>query len=200
MKGLGRSRCTTRAPIAFPSRRSGVPAIARAPAARACGRVGQSAIAGSILSISGMWICRFSRKTVLGRLRAPIRSCAAESSEPTRCETAPTRIIRAHSSPPAMLSVTLEAPNSRAVISTICCNDRSASPEVLAMARRISALAACCSRAARNSACSRAFSCLRSSTTSFGSAVIQHPTCSEPHYFIREPARPALQHLFPPQH
>ena len=147
-----------------PQRRAGHRAGARG--AR-MGRPGQSAIAGSTLSRSGMWICRF-----LGDDRARAgcgrRSGAAppERPAPMRFELSPTRMVWAQPSPSAIWIVTLGAPNRRAVVSAICCNDRSASPGALAMARRISALAFWRSRAARNSACSRAFSCLRSATTS----------------------------------
>jgi hypothetical protein len=89
-----------------------------------------------------------------------------------RSEPVPTLIDWPHSSPRAIRIVTLEAPNRRAVVSAICRNDCSASPDVPAMARRISALAFWRSRAARSSASSRAFSRLRLATTSGGSAVI----------------------------
>jgi hypothetical protein len=117
-----------------------------------------------------MWICRFSRNTVAGRLRPPIASSAAESFEPTRCELGPTRIIRAHSLPLAILSVTLEAPNRRAVVSAICCKDCSASPDAPAIARRISALAFWRSRAMASSPCSRAFSCANSACLAVASS------------------------------
>ena len=57
--------------MAVPSRRSGVPAMTRVPAARAGGILGQSPISGSGWSRSGRWTCRFSPITVLGRLRGP---------------------------------------------------------------------------------------------------------------------------------
>ncbi len=158
VKGTGRSRYAMRTPIALPSRRSGVPAITRVPSARAGARPGQSAIEGSTLSISGMWICRFSSSTVPGRLWAPIRSSAAGTSAPIRFELAPTRMVWAHCSLSAIWSVTLGAPNRRAVVSAICCSACPASPDAPAMARRISALPAWRSRAVRNSVDSRAFS------------------------------------------
>ena len=61
---------------------------------------------------------------------------------------APTRYSWVNSPPSASWIDTLGAPNSRAVVSAICCNGRATSPDALATARRISALACCCIRAA----------------------------------------------------
>ena len=70
-----------------------------------------------------------------------IATCASGIAAAIRSEPAPTRIVRPQRSPSAISSETLEAPNRLAVVSAICCNERAASPPVLAMARRISALA-----------------------------------------------------------
>jgi hypothetical protein len=71
--------------------------------------------------------------------------------------------VRPHPPFSTNLIRTLEAPNRRAVISTICASDRSASPDTSEIVRRISALAASRSRAVANSLCSREFSWARAS-------------------------------------
>src|SRR5450631_1401417 len=95
-----------------------------------------------------MWICRFSKTTVPGRFRPPTRILDRGYADPIRCAMAPTRYSRVNSPPSATWIDTLGAPNSRAVVSAICCNGRATSPDALATVRRISALACCCIRAA----------------------------------------------------
>src|SRR6476646_1190918 len=97
-----------------------------------------------------MWIWRFSRTTEPGRLRPASRRCSAGTSAPMRLELGPNLMVRPHSPPSTNRMVTLGAPNRRALVSAICCNAPSASPDELAIARRISALAVCRSRAARS--------------------------------------------------
>ncbi len=60
VKGARRSRCTRSAPMAPPSRRSGVPDTVRVPAARPGTRPGHRAIAAGS-SASGTWTWRLSR-------------------------------------------------------------------------------------------------------------------------------------------
>ena len=71
---------------------------------------------------------------------------------------APTRYSCVNSLPWASWIETLDALNSRAVVSAINCNGPAASPDTLATARRISALASCCIRAVFNCRFSRAIS------------------------------------------
>ena len=97
-----------------------------------------------------MWICRFSKTTVPGMFRPPTRILDRGYADPIRCAMAPTRYSCVNSPSSASWIETLGAPNRRALVSAICCNDRPASPGVLAMARRISALAVWRSRAVRS--------------------------------------------------
>ena len=89
-----------------------------------------------------------SKTTVPGRFRPPTRILDRGYAEPIRCAMPPTRYSWVNSPPSASWIDTLGAPNSRAVVSAICCNGRATSPDALATARRISALTCLCIRAA----------------------------------------------------
>src|SRR5579859_6369022 len=139
------------APIASLPRRSGVPDTVRVPPSRTTARTGKSAIAGSTLSRSGMWICRFSRYTRPATFLPEIPSWSDGTDASIRSEAGPTRIVQVHCRPSEMRIVTLDALKNRAVVSAISCKACAAFPAVAAMLRRISAPAFWRSRAARSS-------------------------------------------------